>query len=46
MIKYLQKEKEKNIAIVGHGLYFGQFKDDRVGYIENGDEELKHCYVL
>jgi len=44
MIKYLQDRKEKNIAIVGHSSYFGQFKDNHIGYIENGDEELKHCY--
>ena len=44
MIKYLQNRKEKNIAIVGHSSYFGQFKDNHIGYMENGDEELKHCY--
>ena len=44
MIKFLQKRKEKNIAIVGHSSYFGQFKDNHIGYMENGDEELKHCY--
>jgi broad specificity phosphatase PhoE len=44
MVKYLQNRKEKNIAIVGHSSYFGQFKDNHISYIENGDEELKHCY--
>ena len=44
MVKYLQNRKEINIAIVGHSSYFGQFKDNHIGYIENGDEELKHCY--
>ena len=44
MIKYLHGRKEKNIAIVGHSSYFGQFKDNHIGYMENGDEELKHCY--
>ena len=44
MIKYLHKRKELNIAIVGHSSYFGQFKDNHIGYKENGDEELKHCY--
>ena len=44
MIKYLQNRSEKNIAIVGHSSYFGQFKDNHIGYKENGDEELKHCY--
>ena len=44
MITYLQKRPEKNIAIVGHSSFFGQFKDNHIGYIENGDEELKHCW--
>jgi broad specificity phosphatase PhoE len=44
MITYLQKRHEKNIAIVGHSSFFGQFKDNHIGYLENGDEELKHCY--
>ena len=44
MVKYLQNRSEKNIAIVGHSSYFGQFKDNHISYIENGDEELKHCY--
>ena len=44
MVKYLHGRKEKNIAIVGHSSYFGQFKDNHIGYKENGDEELKHCY--
>jgi len=44
MITYLQKRHEKNIAIVGHSSFFGQFKDNHIGYLENGDEEVKHCY--
>ena len=44
MIKYLHKRKEKNIAIVGHSSFFGKFKDNHIGYMENGDEELKHCH--
>jgi hypothetical protein len=44
MIDYLKSRKEKNIAIVGHSSFFGQFKDNHIGYMENGDEELKHCY--
>ena len=37
-------QKEKNIAIVGHSSFFGQFKDKHIPYKENGDEELKHCH--
>jgi len=44
MITYLQSRPEKNIAIVGHSSFFGQFKDNHIGYQENGDEELKHCW--
>lgn len=44
MIQYLKERKEKNIAIVGHSSFFGQFKDNHIPYKENGDEELKHCY--
>lgn len=44
MIKYLKSRSEKNIAIVGHSSFFGQFKDNHIRYLENGDEELKHCY--
>jgi len=44
MITYLQSRSEKNIAIVGHSSFFGQFKDNHIGYIEDGDEELKHCW--
>jgi broad specificity phosphatase PhoE len=44
MITYLQKRPEKNIAIIGHSSFFGQFKDNHIGYQENGDEELKHCW--
>jgi broad specificity phosphatase PhoE len=44
MITYLQRRPEKNIAIIGHSSFFGQFKDNHIGYLENGDEELKHCY--
>jgi broad specificity phosphatase PhoE len=44
MVDYLKRRPEKIIAIVGHSSYIGQFKDNHIGYIENGDEELKHCY--
>ena len=44
MIDYLKLKSEKKIAIVGHSSFIGQFKDYHIGYKENGDEELKHCY--
>jgi len=44
MIDYLKTRKETNIAIIGHSSFFGQFKDNHIGYLENGDKELKHCW--
>ena len=44
MINYLKLRSENKIAIVGHSSFIGQFKDNHIGYKENGDEELKHCY--
>ena len=44
MINYIRSRKEKNIAIVGHSSYLGQFKDNHIGYKENGDEDLRYCY--
>ena len=44
MIDYLKSRPEKNIAIIGHSSFIGQFKDNYIRYKENGDEELKHCY--
>ena len=43
MIKYIQNRKERNIAIVGHSAYLGQFKDYHIGQKENGDKDLEHC---
>ena len=44
MISYIQSCPENKIAIVSHGSYIGHFKDKKIRYLENGDEELKHCY--
>ena len=44
MVEFIKLRPETNIAIVGHGSFFGQFKDYHIRYMENGDEELKHCY--
>ena len=43
MINYIRSRKETNIAIVGHSSFLGQFKDNHIGYKENGEPELKHC---
>ena len=44
MINYIRSRKETNIAIVGHSSFLGQFKDNHIGYKENGEPELKHCH--
>ena len=44
MINYIRSRKEINIAIVGHSSFLGQFKDNHIGYKENGEPELKHCH--
>ena len=40
----IETDDIRNIAIVGHGSFIGQFKDKEIRYIDNGQEELKHCY--
>jgi broad specificity phosphatase PhoE len=44
MKEYLLNRPETNIAIVGHSSFIGHFKDNYIPLMENGDEELKHCY--
>ena len=44
MKKYLLNRQEKNIAIVGHSSFIGQFKDKKIGLLENGDKELLYCH--
>ena len=42
--EYLFNRPEQTIAIVGHSSFIGQFQDNHIRYLENGEEELKHCY--
>jgi len=42
--KFIEERPEKNIALVSHASFIGQLKDNHIKYIENGEEELKHCY--
>ena len=42
--EFLKKRDETEIAIIGHSSFIGQYKDKKIGLIENGDEELLHCY--
>jgi len=44
MIEYIKRRPEKKIAIVSHASFIGHFKDNHIAYIENGEQELKHCF--
>ena len=44
MRNYIRTRSENKIAIVSHSSYLGQFKDNKIGYIENGDKDLQYCY--
>ena len=41
---FIEGRVETEIAIVGHNSFIGQYKDKKIGLIENGDLELLHCY--
>ena len=41
---FLNGRDEKNIAIVSHSSFIGQYKDKKIALIENGDTELLHCH--
>ena len=42
--EFIKTRKEEKIAIVGHSSFIGQYKDKKIGLMENGDEELLHCF--
>ena len=44
MKEYIRALPHSNIAIVSHSSFIGQWKDNHIRYIENGDIELKHCH--
>ena len=41
MLHWIQEREEKNIAIVGHSSFLGQFMNNEIGDEQN---ELKHCH--
>lgn len=43
-IKFIKSRPETNIALVNHSSFIGQMKDNKIKYMENGHQELKHCY--
>ena len=42
--EYIKNRPEKNIAFVNHAAFIGQMKDNHIKYLDNGEEELKHCF--
>lgn len=42
--QYIKNRPEKKIAFVNHAAFIGQMKDRHIKYLDNGEEELKHCY--
>ena len=41
---FLKQRKETEIAIIGHNSFIGRYKDNEIGLLEHGKEELLHCY--
>ena len=41
---YVSLRSETNIAFVNHSSFIGQMKDKAIKYLDNGEEELKHCH--
>ena len=44
LLSFLHTRPENVIALVNHSSFIGQFKDKEIKYLDNGQEELKHCY--
>ena len=42
--KFIYSRPEKNIVIVSHSSFLGQYKDGKFGLVENGEKELLHCH--
>ena len=44
MLQFIKSRPETHIAIINHSSFIGQFKDKEIKYLDNGQEELKHCF--
>lgn len=42
--KYVLERPESTIAFVNHSSFICQMKDNSIKYLDNGDQELSHCY--
>ena len=43
-VEYVKKLPHKKIAVISHNSWIGRLKDNHISQLENGEEELKHCY--
>ena len=41
---YIKNLNYNNICIVGHSSFIGQMIFNKIALLDNGDEELKHCF--
>ena len=41
--RYIKTLPETKIAVVSHNGFIGQLKDKHISYMENGEQDLKHC---
>jgi broad specificity phosphatase PhoE len=44
LMEYVKSRSENIIAIVNHSSFIGQLKDKEIKYMDDGKEELKHCF--
>ena len=42
--QFIMSRPETHIALVNHSSFIGQMKDNHIRYLENKEEELKHCF--
>ena len=42
--QFIIDRPETNIALIGHSSFIGQMKDNHIRYLENNEQELKHCF--
>lgn len=44
LLEFVKNRPENKIAFVNHSSFIGQMKDKKIKYLDNNEEELKHCY--
>ena len=43
-VEYVKGLPETKIAVISHNSWIGRLKDKHISQLENGEEELQHCY--